>query len=69
MQYVWMIMLAMFYVIWGIYSVKDLINCIKKGYHPFASLDPQSFGFFVVSVLLVFFTSLAMWIEQQRIGG
>ena len=67
MKYIWMVMLGILIVIWSIYSVKDLIYCIKNYIHPFDNLEPFSFVYFLTLILGLFAISFVLWIESQ--GG
>lgn len=67
MKYIWMIILVIAYVIWGIYAVKDLIYCIKYYRHPLRNLDGSSVAFFIIPIIIIFAISLALWAESY--GG
>ena len=67
MKYIWMIILVIAYVIWGVYAVKDLIYCIKYWRHPLSILDESSAAFFAISIIIIFAISLALWVEAY--GG
>lgn len=67
MKYIWMVMLGIGAVIWGIYSIKDLIYCIRHYQHPIEHLEDYSATFFSILLLGLFFISFGLWIESQ--GG
>lgn len=67
MKYIWIIILVIAYVIWGVYAVKDLIYCIKHCRHPLSVLDESSAVFFAISIIFIFAISLVLWVEAY--GG
>ena len=67
MKYIWIIILVIAYVIWGVHAVKDLIYCIKHLRHPLSNLDGSSVAFFVIPIIFIFAISLALWVEAY--GG
>ena len=66
MKYIWMIILVIAYVIWGVHAIEDLIDCIKHLRLPLSNLDESSIAFFVASIIFIFAISFALWVEAYR---
>ena len=63
MKYIWMIILVIAYVIWGVYAVKDLIYCIKYWRHPLSILDESSAAFFAISIIIILALRNYLWVN------
>jgi len=62
MQYIWMIMLAIAYLIWTWYSIKDYIYCCKEYEHPLTHIEDYTRIHIVAHILGVFVGSLVYWL-------
>ena len=63
-KYIWVAMLVLIYVIWGIVSIKDIIEKLRR-YQSlgFAGhLEESTDVWIMVSVIFLFITSLGYWL-------
>ena len=67
MKYIWIIMLAIVYLICGVYSVKDFLYCQKTFHHPLDHLEEYTLSFIVVNIGGLFFVSLFMWLKSKLV--
>ena len=65
MKYIWIIMLAIVYLIWGIASLKDFLYCRKTFKHPLDHCEDYTTLFIGVNIIGLFFASLIMWIASK----
>lgn len=64
MKYLWIVIVAVPYIIWFINSVCDTYNCFRAfGYKRFIrNLYPSTTTFYLVSIICLFIISFAMWL-------
>lgn len=64
MQYIWIVMLIIFEIIWCIYSVKDIIYCCKHFTHPIQCFEDYTNLFIVIHIMVIFGISFGLWLER-----
>lgn len=65
MKYIWIIMLAVLYIIWLIYTIIDIKSCLntfKPGY-VLSNLTDASQGFIFINITVLFIVSLCKFLE------
>lgn len=66
MKYIWIIMLAIAYLIWGIASLKDFLYCRKTFNHPLLDhLEDYTQYFIYVNIGGLFLASLYIWLKSK----
>lgn len=65
MKYIWIIMLAIVYLIWGIASLKDFLYCRKRFKHPLDYVRDYTLSFMLVNIGGLFLASLFMWLKSK----
>lgn len=68
MKYIWIIMIAIGWLVWLVYSVKDYIHCRKLFDKPFEHLEETTGWFIIVTLGALFFSSLAIWLVSLAEG-
>jgi len=63
MEYIWIIILAVIYIIWLIDTIIDVIDCHSKlkFYYAISSYKPSTCFFITVHLLALFTYSLCLW--------
>jgi hypothetical protein len=69
-KYTWIAMLVLFYIIWSIVSIKDIIKTVRlwKDQFDLDSLEQSSALWIITSVMVLFLASLAYWLYTS-LGG
>ena len=65
MKYIWMIMLGIIYLIWGVCSVKDFLYCRKTFTDPLDNCEGYTIIFIFLNIGLLFILSLGMWLKSK----
>lgn len=66
MKYIWIVMLAIFYIMWLIYTIQDYLYCRKKFKKPLYNLDEVSQIFIYFHIIGLFVISLALWLSELQ---
>ena len=62
-EYVWLMMLAIVYLIWAYYSIENIIACIK--HKCLYTLENYSLAYIVIHITVTFLASLAVFLVQE----
>ncbi len=62
MKYIWIIMLMVSYLVWSVYSIKDLLYCRKSFSHPLDHVQEYTEWYVVANVLGLFVGSFVNWL-------
>ena len=65
MKYIWIVMLVVAYLIWGICSLKDYLYCRKTFLHPLDHIEEYTHSFIWVNIGGLFIASLVVWIKSK----
>ena len=64
-KYFWIIMLAVPYLLWAIFSIYDFCNCLnKRGFEGLYDVSEASWGWLISSGLVLFAISFVDWCMQ-----
>ena len=64
-KYLWIIFLAVPYLIWAIFSIYDFYNCLTKyGFDGLNDVSEASWGWLVTLVIALFVMSFVDWAMQ-----
>ena len=64
MKYVWLGMLAILFLIWGVFAIKDILYCNKTYRHPFSYFEEYTNAFITTIVFIPFIISLCLWLKE-----
>lgn len=65
-KYLWIIFLAVPYLIWSIFSIYDFYNCLNKyGFEGLKDVSETSWGWLVTLVIVLFSFSFGDWVMQM----
>lgn len=67
MKYIWIVMLGVAYLIWGIASLKDFLYCRKTFKHPLDHCEDYTQYFIGVNIGVLFLISLGMWLKSKLV--
>lgn len=65
MKYIWIAMLVIAFLIWGVYSVKDFLYCRKHFVHPFQHIEDYTRIFIITIVFSIFVVSFYLWLISK----
>lgn len=65
MKYIWIIMLAILYIIWLVYTIIDIKSCFNtfKPEYALGKLSDASTGFIACNIIGIFLISLCKFLE------
>ena len=65
MKYIWIVMIAIFYIIWMTCTIQDYLCCRKKFAKPLDHLDEASQFFIWFHIIGLFAFSLILWLYER----
>lgn len=68
MKYIWIVMIAIFYIMWAIYTIQDYLHCRKTYTEPLDHLDDTSVGFIFIHIFGLFAISFILWLYELLVG-